>query len=171
MRDEQFPEYTAVNTQYADTIGALDELQSSIGRKIDISGPHADKALGTELRKLMSNYNTRINLNNAISVIEDTAGKYGKTYDDNVKRLVLFADELDRKLGPVARTSFESLSTRAAERGARVVTEGASPTVQAAGVAADVITGKTKGRQRAKQEKEYRESVEAMRKLLKKGAQ
>lgn len=48
--DKQFPEYNRVNTTYSDTIGALDDLQSIAGKKIDLTGENADKAVGVLLR-------------------------------------------------------------------------------------------------------------------------
>lgn len=104
--DQTFPEYDAVNTTYADTRGAIDELQSAVGNKLDLTGPGAEKALGQEMRKLMSNYRSRTNLLNAIPGLEDMAAKYGKTFDDDLMMQALFVDELNDKFGTVARTSL-----------------------------------------------------------------
>ncbi len=104
--DETFPNYDEVNTIYADTRGAIDDLQTAVGNKLDLTGPSADKALGQEMRKLMSNYRSRTNLINAIPGLEDMAAKYGKTFDDDLMMQALFVDELNNKFGTVARTSL-----------------------------------------------------------------
>lgn len=115
--DETYPDYNKANTVYADTIGALDSLQSSLGTKLDLSGPHADKALGTKLRGLLSNNATRVNLLDATKEVEAIAKKHGAGSKlliegkglggSSIRDLILFADELDNRFGPVARTSFQ----------------------------------------------------------------
>lgn len=114
--DGQFPEYNAVNTQYAETIGALDSLQEVAGKKLNLSGGNADKALGTLLRRVMSNAQSRVPLIDAIADLEGMAQKYGSKFDDDLIAQVLFADELDAVFKPVARTSFEGLIDRSVGR-------------------------------------------------------
>lgn len=111
-----FPSYGQVNTQYSDTIGAIDELQAAVGKKMDLTGPNANEALGTVTRRLMSNAQTRINLLDSINAIEGVGRKYGGKFEDDLLTQVLFADELDSVFKPVARTSFENLIGRATER-------------------------------------------------------
>ena len=104
--DDTFKEYDEVNTTYADTRGAIDDLQAAVGNRLDLTGATADKALGQEMRKLMSNYKSRVSLLEAIPVLEDIANKYGKTFDDDLMLQALFVDELNRQFGSVARTSL-----------------------------------------------------------------
>lgn len=105
--DSNFPEYDAVNTQYSETIGALDALQDVAGRKMDLTGPNAEKATGTLMRRLMSNAQSRVTLLDSINQIEDVAKKFGGKFKDDLLSQVLFVDELDSVFGPVARTSFQ----------------------------------------------------------------
>lgn len=122
--DSTFPEYDRVNAAYSETINALDALQDSVGKKLDLKGPNADKATGTALRKLLSNAQGRINLLDSLEEIEKTAKKFegfvGKldpraiefkgpkvsSINDNLIKQVLFVDELDRVFKPSARTGF-----------------------------------------------------------------
>lgn len=154
--DTNFPEYDAANTAYAETIGALDAIQGVAGKKMDLTGPNAQKATGTLMRRLMSNAQSRVNLVDAIDQIEGVANKYknslpgpggtlliedagrksSKAFKDDLLSQVLFADELDAVFKPVARTSFEGLI----ERGVKRATT--SPT--AAGVAAEAASAVAK---------------------------
>lgn len=105
--DGSFDEYRQVNEQYADTINALDGLQDVAGRKMDLTGPNADKAIGTLTRRLMSNAQSRIPLYDSLGELESIGRKYGAEFDDNLMLQALFADELDSVFGPVARTSLQ----------------------------------------------------------------
>jgi len=104
--DSTFPEYNKVNTIYSETIGALDSIQNAAGTKMNLAGGNADKALGTRLRGLMSNVQSRINLVDAVDEIETISRKFGSNFDDDIATQMLFADELDAVFGPVARTSL-----------------------------------------------------------------
>lgn len=105
--DNNFPEYNQVNTQYADTIQVLNSIQDSMGRKVDLFGPQADKAVGTRLRTLMSNTQSRANMLDSIQELNRVSRKYGADFDDDLITQMLFADELDDIFGSSARTSFQ----------------------------------------------------------------
>lgn len=105
--DGAFPEYDRINTQYADTINVINDMQSSMGRKVDLSGANSNKAVGTSLRRLLSNAQGRQEMLNVLNEMDSVARKYGGKFDDDLLNQVLFADELDNVLGPVARTSFQ----------------------------------------------------------------
>lgn len=145
--DQQFPEYDRANVVYADTIGALNALQDVVGKKMDLTGPNADKALGTDLRQVMSNRKSRIRMLDSLDDIEETANKYinyttpetidgklllpdpgyfsKKGFADDLLTQILFADELDKVFKPAARTSFEGLTGRQQlQRRADVLTSG-----------------------------------------------
>jgi len=98
--------YKDANKIFSDTITALDELQDVAGRKLDFSGPNADKAAGVLLRSQTNNTKGRANLLTAISNLEDTAKKYGGSFDDDILNLSIFSDELDAVFGSGARTSL-----------------------------------------------------------------
>ena len=104
--DSNFAGYDSVNQTYATTREAIDALQDVAGKKMDLHGGNADKALGTLLRRLMSNAQSRVTLMDAVKKIEDAAIRRGDP-DTDLMSLMLFADELDSVFGPVARDSFQ----------------------------------------------------------------
>ena len=91
------------NKRFSDTITALDDLEGVVGKKLRIDGPNADKAFGKELRALINDTKGRANLMDAVSGIEQTAHKYGGSFDDNILRQMLFADELELALRQAAK--------------------------------------------------------------------
>jgi hypothetical protein len=151
--DNQFPEYDRVNTVFSETIGAIDNLQDVAGKKMDLSGPNAEKATGTLLKRLMGNEQSRIRLLDAVNDIESAAKKFetdptkirgpGGVPEDLLTQ-ILFADELDRVFGPVARTSFQGQIDQALKQGVGAVTtrEGAiDVALKAAGKVAERARG------------------------------
>lgn len=138
--DSQFPEYNKVNTEYADTISALDSLQGVAGKKIDLYGANADKAIGTLLRRMMGNAQSRVNLIDAVDEIEGIAKKYGGKFKDDVSVQMLYADELDNVFGPSTRTSFKAEIGKEINRAAAGVSK-ESLVVDAAGKAIEKLKG------------------------------
>ena len=120
--DENFKRYNEVNTTYSDTISAMDSLQGVAGAKMDLTGPNADKAVGTLLRRLMSNAQSRVNLVDAINEISSTAQKYGGKFKGNIDVQMLLADELDSVFGPVAKSSLAGETAKAVRRGSELAT-------------------------------------------------
>ena len=104
---EQTPVYKAANEKYSDTITALNDLQKAAGTNIDFDSPSANKALGTAMRKLTSNYGTRATLIDSLDQANQTATKYGMKIDDDVVNQLIFVNELDRMFGAVADTSLK----------------------------------------------------------------
>jgi len=118
--NNEFPAYGEANLVYSETIRALDAFQDVAGRKMDLTGPNADKATGTLMRRLMGNAQSRIRLLDSIREIEAVAKKHGgfggplkikgkvaKGLENDLITQVLFADELDAVFGPAARTSLQ----------------------------------------------------------------
>ena len=143
LLDQQFPEYNQVNTEYAETIGAMDAFQKAAGSTIDLASDNADKALGTLSRRLMSNAQSRVRLIDAIEQLQSTASKYGQTFDDDVVTQALFVDELERVFGPAARTSLQGEVEKGARRAATGLLQGDSKgmIVEAAGRAIEHARG------------------------------
>ena len=102
----EFKTYKEANTRFADAITALDDLQSSVGNKVDLKGPNADKALGIALRRITSHAASNIPMRDAVANIQATAKKYGGDFDNDIMTQVLFADELDAMFGGGGRTSL-----------------------------------------------------------------
>jgi hypothetical protein len=120
--DSQFPEYNKVNTQYSDTVGALDSFQDAAGTKVNLFGENSEKALGTVSRRLLSNTQSRVNLIDSIKNIDDVAKKYGTKFDDDIMTQVLFADELDKIFGAAAKTSLQGDVGKGVRRGLETAT-------------------------------------------------
>jgi hypothetical protein len=114
---EKFPVYKAANEKYADTITALDDLQRAAGTQIDFDSPNANKALGTAMRKLTSNYGTRANLIDSLDQANQVASKYGMKLDDDIVNQLIFVNELDRMFGAAADTSLKGQMSQALETG------------------------------------------------------
>ena len=103
--DKQFPEYDQVNSMYAETRGVIDELQSLTGKKVNLSGDKADKALGVMSRKVLSNYNTGTATEEIFEQLDRVAARYSSPlsggFDDDLKKIVSTEAEL-RKMFPSA---------------------------------------------------------------------
>jgi hypothetical protein len=117
---DSFPEYKAANEKYADTITALDNLQRAAGTQIDFDSPNANKALGTAMRKLTSNYGTRANLIDSLDQANQVASKYGMKLDDDIVNQLIFVNELDRMFGAAADTSLKGQMSQALETGVEI---------------------------------------------------
>lgn len=129
--DDSFPEYKAANDLYAKTITALDNIQSSAGSKIDITGENADKALGALSRGLLSNNRGRQELINTLDELDtlskelassDLAIKFPGTFkqlDDDLINQAVFAEELSQRFGTQAKTSFSGEAEKAVKAGIR----------------------------------------------------
>ena len=122
--DNKFPAYNKANTDYSQTIGALDSLQKAAGSKIDLFGPNTEKALGTTLRRLLNNTQSRVNLIDAIDEMETVARVTNKTFDDDVLTQVMFVDELDSMFGAAGKTSFKGQIEQAIESGTTAARRG-----------------------------------------------
>lgn len=120
LLDENFPRYKEVNDVYSETIGAIDEFKRIAGKNIDLDGEFANMGVGTLMRRLMGNAQTRTSLLAAVNDLDKIAKKYGvytdqlklpgevkKNMDRDLLSLVMVSDELDSVFGPAARTSLQ----------------------------------------------------------------
>jgi len=150
--DNKFPEYDKLNTTYAETIQAMDDFSTAIGRTIDPDSPSAATAIGTSLRGLGSNRQTRGRLVDSVSELNSLGNRYG-SFDDDVITQTAFTIDLDRIFGTKADTSLSGVVGEAL---------GTMPSsnAQFAGAAAKAAGNKLRG---VNQEKQF----EAMRNLLK----
>lgn len=150
--DNKFPEYDNLNTTYAETIQAMDDFSTAIGRTIDPDSPSAASAIGTSLRGLGSNRQTRGRLVDSVAELNSLGNRYG-SFDDDVIAQTAFTIDLDRIFGTKADTSLSGVLGEAA---ATMPTS----TGQFVGAAARAAGNKLRG---VNQEKQF----EAMRNLLK----
>ena len=150
--DNKFPEYDNLNTTYAETIQAMDDFSTAIGRTIDPDSPSAASAIGTSLRGLGSNRQTRGRLVDSVAELNSLGNRYG-SFDDDVIAQTAFTIDLDRIFGTKADTSLSGVLGEAA---ATMPTS----TGQFVGATARAAGNKLRG---VNQEKQF----EAMRNLLK----
>lgn len=157
--DSTFQDYNQVNSQYADTRQALDALQELAGKRIDLGGKNADTAVGTLTRRLLSNAQSRVPLMDAIEQLDQTAGKYGGAFDDDVLTQVSFVNELERLLGASGYTSLQGDVSKAGENIARA----------AMGDTSGIFDMTTKGLVKPfvkTQDQRERELIQVLRKML-----
>lgn len=117
------PDYARVNDTLSSSLTALDDFQRVSGSSIDIFGTNANKAIGQDIRGIMSNRKSRVKLENAIDQIESVTADLGGNFTDDLRDLALFANGLDNRFGAVAKTSFkgeiESAIKQTAQQGAK----------------------------------------------------
>lgn len=113
---DYFSAYKEANTRFADTINVLESIQDASGSKVNLFGPNSEKALGTVLRRLMSNTQSRVNLMDSIKDIKSVSQKYGGSFDDDILSQMLFADELDSMFGTSGRTTLAGQVQRGTKR-------------------------------------------------------
>lgn len=137
--DNNFPEYDKANTQYADTIDALNNFQSAVGSKLDLKGDNVDKALGTRSRGLLSNNQNRVLLMDSMRDLEDISKKYGAKFDDDIITQVNYANALDDHFGSAAATSLRGdIESGAANAGEQLL-RGASGQQTAVGIGVEAL--------------------------------
>lgn len=169
---ETSDDYARVNDTLSTSLDALQSFEKSVGKSIDLWAPNADKAIGQDLRGLMSNNKSRVRLENALSNIEDTAIELGGQFPDDIRDLVLFDKTLDEKFGSSARRSFsgeiESSAGRAISKAENLAvgaaTQGIIPTAVKAG--SDLIVGAKNMLFREKEINDYK-SFDSIERLLK----
>lgn len=101
------PRYGEINDDLSRSIEAMNSLADALPGKVDIFAENADAAIGQDLRKLLSNYASRQELRNSLQSIDDTAKSLGLQDDTDIRRLVLFSNAMDERLGTVAKTSLK----------------------------------------------------------------
>lgn len=109
--------YAKINDAYADSAGALDDLQRAVGPSTDILGDSAPAALGQKMRTFLGNNANRIKTEDAVAEIQAMANKYGGKFPDNdIAAQMRFINEMERMWGPFTETSFKSEIGQAGQR-------------------------------------------------------
>ena len=158
------PEYARVNDVLSKTFDVFDDLQVSAGQKVDLFDPSADRMVGQQLRRLFSNTQARVGMEDAIRDLDNWTKDLGGDFNDSAYDLAMFATNLDKKFGAVAETSFQGSIESAVQRAAQAAQEGITPT--AASMAAEKIKETAQGFRNIN---EY-EAFRSMEELLKRGA-
>lgn len=124
-------DYGNVNDTLSKSLDAFDDFQGAMGKSIDMFSPDANKAIGQDLRGLMSNRKTRVNLDAALTKIDDTAVELGGQFSDDIRALVMFDKTLDEKFGNTARRGFAGEVESATARGIDIATGGTAGVMKA----------------------------------------
>ncbi len=103
--DTKFEGYNRANTRYAETINVMNDFQDLMGRKIDFDSKSAPTAVGTKLRGLGSNIQSRGRLLDSLGELQTLGNRYGQ-FDDDVINQAAFTMDLDKVFGTKADTSF-----------------------------------------------------------------
>lgn len=109
-------DYARVNDVLYKALGARDDLQRAIGPSIDLRAEGADKALGQELRNILSNNKSRVRIENALNTLDTTARELDGVFDDDIGAMIVFNRTLEDKFGATARGSLEGVQTSAFDR-------------------------------------------------------
>ena len=117
--DTNFPSYNKANIDYAETINALNDIKSIVGKKSDLFGDNTHKLLGQLTRRLDSNAVSRPDLERSVAGLESLSLKHGAKFRDNIDLLVKSNKEFERMFGTVAGTSLKGDVGAIAEKAAR----------------------------------------------------
>lgn len=107
------PSYAKVNDELSEMIGAMQSLTEPMPRKINVFSETGDAAVGQELRKILTNYNSRQQIREAISELDRVSAKYGGQLDTDVSKLVLFNNTLDDRFQATAVGSMQGITESA----------------------------------------------------------
>ena len=136
------PDYARVNDTMYKALTALDSVDGATG-SIDIFSRNANTRIGTNVRKLMSNYASRGELETALSSLDDVATQLGGKFGDDVKDLAFMANVLDERFGTMNKTSLSGVIGQAVQQGVDqgITSAARRKAAETAGKAADKIRG------------------------------
>lgn len=100
------PRYAQINDQLSQSLDAMQSFDKALGG-IDAFADNARVSVGQTLRRLMSNVQSRADLNDALIGLENTASQLGGNFDTQLKKLIQFNKTLDDRFGATARTSLQ----------------------------------------------------------------
>ncbi|MEE9304389.1 MAG: hypothetical protein V3U84_11500 [Thiotrichaceae bacterium] len=100
------PRYAKINDELSASLDAMDSFDKALGG-IDAFADNADVAVGQTLRRLLSNAQSRANLDTALTNLDDVAQDMGGSFDTDIRRLILFNNTLDDRFGATAKGSFK----------------------------------------------------------------
>lgn len=156
--DSKFPVYNKVNTVYTDTIGELNKLGATLGRKFRLGDTFSDAQAGLVMRRILSNTQSRSEVLKLLDSMQTVAKKYGIKMDEDIITQANFADVLETMFKSEAPGSFlgqvekglESFGSSSGFGGVQQVGSAASElargniirgTIKAGGYAIDVLRG------------------------------
>lgn len=100
------PRYARINDELSKSLDAMQSFDDALGG-VDAFADNANVAVGTTLRRLLSNVQSRATLDTALTNLDNTAAALGGNFDTDIKRLIQFNNTLDDRFGATARGSFK----------------------------------------------------------------
>ncbi len=106
--DDSFDSYRLANDDYGKTVSVLNEFKRIMPNHVDLLDPSKEgsKAVGTELRSVMSNRQSRIPTLNLLADLDNVNSDFGVRFDDDLLTQIMYMDELERITGSSARTGI-----------------------------------------------------------------
>lgn len=140
--DASFPAYNEANSKFSDLQDFIDDTESLFGKDRALT----DARAANRLRRIFSNAETREDVKNYISRLDEYAGKYGVEKPGNLYDQVLITEILERMYGTQAITSLQG-EVQKALKGVQAVSEIVRDPIRGAGRALggtiDIVAGQT----------------------------
>jgi hypothetical protein len=125
--DSNFEKYNKANSDYAATVKAIGDFKDVAGKKLNLDQDGASKQVGILTRGILSNIKSGQQLDAALTNLQKTANQYGANSKADLKSLIAYSNELDRRFGSHAATSFGGEIEKSTAKGtADLVASGAS---------------------------------------------
>lgn len=124
--DSSFPAYDDVNTRYKTTLEAIDSFDKLMPSEMTTKDLRAADSLGTLMRRVYGNPQTRDPLINAIDELNRVSEMYGGKFNDDPIALGAFANSLDNHLGRLQETSIGADISKGSADAARMATAAAT---------------------------------------------
>ncbi len=112
--------YANVNDRLSSALTAIGDLDKSVGN-IELLGKGSNQALGRKAMTLLSRNHGVTKINNAIDQLNDVSSKFGGKFNDDTKKLVMFQDALNKRLGAQEGTSLAGQVSEAIQGSARKI--------------------------------------------------
>jgi hypothetical protein len=117
-------DYARVNDTLSTSLTALNDFTDVLGPSINVFEEGAAKAVGRDLRGLLSNRKTQTKLENAVTQLDKVAKDLGGDFTDDIGDLVNFSGILESRFGSTKRNSFAGQIGSEAARTAKQIAQG-----------------------------------------------
>lgn len=118
------PDYARVNDTMSQSLDAINDFSDVLGPSINPFAEGAEKAVGNDLRGLLSNRKTRTKLENAVTQLDNVAKDLGGDFKDDLGDLVNFNGILQSRFGSTKRQSFAGEIGAEVQRSGRQMLQG-----------------------------------------------
>jgi len=117
-------DYARVNDTLSQSLTAIGDFKDVLGPSINPFAEGAEKAVGRDLRGLLSNRKTQTKLENAVRQLDEVAKDLGGEFTDDIGDLVNFNGILQGRFGSTRRESFAGQIGSEISRNANTALEG-----------------------------------------------